>query len=106
MHDRFEKVGLEPNMYASQWFMTLFSVGGFPIEFTVKVFDCLLVEGDKIMYWVGLQLLKQHEKEYEKCEMESFFDIYKSSIPKLQAEDFFEKALKIKITGEQVLGYT
>ena len=65
-----------------------------------------MVEGEKIMYWVGLQLLKLHEKEYEKCEMESFFEIYKASIPALKADDFFEKALKIKITGEQILNYT
>ena len=44
-----KKIELVPTMFASQWFMTLFTVG-FPIEFTLRVYDAFFTEGEKILY--------------------------------------------------------
>mmetsp|Transcript_16525 Transcript_16525/g.16211 ORF Transcript_16525/g.16211 Transcript_16525/m.16211 type:complete len:97 (+) Transcript_16525:189-479(+) len=38
VHDHLRNLNLCPSMYASQWFMTLCSVG-FPYECTIRIFD-------------------------------------------------------------------
>ena len=50
----------EPSMYASQWFMTIFSVN-FPFECTVRIWDIFLVEGKKIMFSIALAIFKLNE---------------------------------------------
>jgi Rab-GTPase-TBC domain len=49
----------EPSMYASQWFMTIFSVN-FPFEFTVRIWDMFLIEGKKVLFRVALAIFKMN----------------------------------------------
>lgn len=46
-----------PQMYATQWFLTLFAVY-FPIEVVVRIWDIYLVEGRKTIFRVALAILK------------------------------------------------
>jgi len=56
--------------------MTLFAVG-FKIDFTVRVLDCFFVEGEKFLFRVALQLIKQNESVFKSCELEKFFSTMK-----------------------------
>ena len=49
-------------MYASRWFMTLYS-DFFPIDIVVRIFDCYLMEGRKVIFRIALAFLKLQEKE-------------------------------------------
>ena len=51
-----------PTMYASQWFFTLFT-NCLPFELLVRIFDCYLLEGEKIIYRVALAILKVNEQQ-------------------------------------------
>lgn len=44
-------------MFASRWFMTLFS-RDFPADVVVRIWDCFFMEGLKIMFRVALAVLK------------------------------------------------
>ena len=46
-----------PSMYATEWFMTMFC-RGFSFDLVTRVWDIFLFEGYKIVYRVGLALLK------------------------------------------------
>lgn len=48
------------------WFLCLF-VNTLPIETVLRVWDCFLVEGDKILFRVGLALLKMHSDDMLAC---------------------------------------
>ena len=50
-----------PTMYASQWFFTFFA-SVFDFNVLVRLFDCLLLEGFKIIYRIALGLFKINEK--------------------------------------------
>ena len=80
--------------------MTLFTVG-FPIEFTLRVYDAFFAEGEKILFRVAIHLLKS-EKRFLKCEMESFFSILKENIRNIDPEKFMEGACKVSITRDQI----
>lgn len=56
----FDNEGIIPQTYATQWFMTVFT-SSFPMDFVVRIWDSFLNEGWKIVFRIGLALLKYHK---------------------------------------------
>ncbi len=52
----FQELGIESHMYASQWFLTLYTAK-FPLVFVFRVIDLFLLEGTKTLFQVALALL-------------------------------------------------
>jgi hypothetical protein len=50
-------LGLEAHMYASQWFLTLFSAK-FPLYMVFHIIDLFLCDGKDTLFRVALSLLK------------------------------------------------
>nr|KJB22393.1 hypothetical protein B456_004G045400 [Gossypium raimondii] len=55
--EHFSREMINPSMYASQWFITVFSYS-FPFPLALRIWDVFLFEGVKIVFKVGLALLK------------------------------------------------
>ncbi|KAF4352337.1 hypothetical protein G4B88_000940 [Cannabis sativa] len=55
--EHFTQEMINPSMYASQWFITVFSYS-FPFHLALRIWDVFLSEGVKIVFKVGLALLK------------------------------------------------
>ncbi|KAG6743068.1 hypothetical protein POTOM_054013 [Populus tomentosa] len=55
--EHFTQEIINPSMYASQWFITVFSYS-FPFHLALRIWDVFLYEGVKIVFKVGLALLK------------------------------------------------
>ncbi|GMH20689.1 hypothetical protein Nepgr_022530 [Nepenthes gracilis] len=55
--EHFSQEMINPSMYASQWFITVFSYS-FPFHLALRIWDIFLYEGVKIIFKVGLALLK------------------------------------------------
>ncbi|KAK6255644.1 hypothetical protein SCA6_016949 [Theobroma cacao] len=55
--EHFSQEMINPSMYASQWFITVFSYS-FPFPLALRIWDVFLYEGVKIVSKVGLALLK------------------------------------------------
>ena len=55
-------------MYATQWFMTISS--NFPIETVLRIWDCFLYEGPKILYRVFVGFFKMNKKEFKNLTFE------------------------------------
>lgn len=53
----FSEEMINPSMYASQWFITVFSYS-FPFPLALRIWDVFLYEGVKVVFKVGLALLK------------------------------------------------
>ncbi|XP_035379129.1 rab GTPase-activating protein 1-like isoform X2 [Electrophorus electricus] len=65
----FQDLNLEAHMYASQWFLTLFTAK-FPLCMVFHITDLLLCEGLNIIFNVALALLKVPTKKLKKFEKE------------------------------------
>ena len=90
MFKKFNEMGYVPQIYASQWFLTLFSIY-FPFDTVVRIWDIYLVEGRKTLFRIALAILKINEKELMEAEMEGLFSVlkdYKDSVD-------VEKLLKV-----------
>ncbi|KAL7602123.1 uncharacterized protein LOC111919900 [Lactuca sativa] len=55
--EHFTEEMINPSMYGSQWFITVFSYS-FPFHLALRIWDVFLYEGVKIVFKVGLALLK------------------------------------------------
>jgi hypothetical protein len=60
IYDLLIKFKMVPSMFASQWFITVFSVN-LRYEILVRVFDVFLLEGQKILYRIAYGILKINE---------------------------------------------
>ena len=63
IYELFQKEGMIPSMYASEWFICLFSRN---LEFNVlvRIFDVFLLEGYKVIYRFALAFLKLKEEKF------------------------------------------
>ena len=63
VYELFKKEGMIPSMYASEWFICLFSRN---LEFNalVRIFDVFLLEGYKVIYRFVLAFLKLKEDKF------------------------------------------
>ena len=62
VYEQLIKYSITPTMYASQWFFTCFS-NCLPFNIVVRIFDCYLLEGEKIIFRIALALFKIRENE-------------------------------------------
>lgn len=63
----FVSVGCTPSMYATQWFLALFACTA-PIEFVVRIYDILLVDGcAATVISIGLALLERSQNNLLKA---------------------------------------
>jgi len=87
------------NRYASQWFMTIFTVG-FPFECTVRIYDAFLTEGPKILFRVALYIMKENEVSILNGGLEEFFksrDLFISNLTWQSIDKMMDKAVAIDI---------
>ena len=60
LNEHFRRNGIELSLFA--WFLTIF-VDGTPPALFLRLWDCFLYEGDKIMFRIALALLRRHEQQ-------------------------------------------
>ncbi|KMT18449.1 hypothetical protein BVRB_2g025940 [Beta vulgaris subsp. vulgaris] len=67
--EHFSQEMINPSMYASQWFITVFSYS-FPFHLSLRIWDVFLYEGVKVVFRVGLALLKSCQDDLIKLPFE------------------------------------
>ncbi|KAI4305240.1 hypothetical protein L6164_028618 [Bauhinia variegata] len=67
--EHFTREMINPSMYASQWFITVFSYS-FPFHLALRIWDVFLYEGVKVVFRVGLAILKYRHDHLVKLPFE------------------------------------
>ncbi|GBG27237.1 TBC1 domain family member 1 [Hondaea fermentalgiana] len=62
MHAHFREIGLAPDFFASQWFLTLMSYN-MSMTQLLRVWDVLIFDGWKTIFRVGIAVLQRCEKD-------------------------------------------
>ncbi|RDX79833.1 Ecotropic viral integration site 5 protein-like protein [Mucuna pruriens] len=75
--EHFSHEMINPSMYASQWFITVFSYS-FPFHLALRIWDVFLYEGVKIVFKVGLALLKYCHDDLIKLPFEKLIHALKN----------------------------
>ncbi|XP_049724581.1 rab GTPase-activating protein 1-like isoform X2 [Elephas maximus indicus] len=100
LHSHFCDLNLEAHMYASQWFLTLFTAK-FPLCMVFHIIDLLLCEGLNIIFHVALALLKTSKEDLLQADFEGALKFFRVQLPKrYRAEEnarrLMEQACNIK----------
>ncbi|KJE88919.1 lyncein, variant [Capsaspora owczarzaki ATCC 30864] len=94
LFNHLETREVKPFLYATSWFLTIFS-SQFPLMFSYRVIDMLLLDGTLVMFRVTLQLMLEAEKKV--LRMESFEEIVehlKTAVPDLTLQQISETILR------------
>jgi len=97
----FDAFGVDHAMYASQWFMTLFSYS-FPFDVVMRVWDMFLFEGWKVVYRVALAVLKLSEKELVLMDFEELMPALKSLSTKYSPNLIIRQSLAIPLSRRRI----
>jgi len=102
LYFHFYRYNLSPMMYASQWFLTLFSYS-FNVELVFRIVDMILVEGPiSVLLRFALVVLKRHEDELLDIEkFDSLMNFLKSD--KFTQVDDVEQMIKEVIDLKKIV---
>ncbi|KAJ3641745.1 hypothetical protein Zmor_028224 [Zophobas morio] len=72
---------VETHMFASQWFLTLFTAR-FPLNFVFQIIDVFLLQGIDTLFQVALALLTAYTKDLLQLDFEGILKYFRVSLPK------------------------
>jgi hypothetical protein len=98
-----EKNDFSAPIYASRWFGTL--CADFPIEITLRIWDILVLDGPKILYQVGLAIMKKCKKELKNASFEEFGSILREAQRTIDTDELIQEALKFNVRQKDIDTY-
>uniref|UniRef100_A0A672J987 RAB GTPase activating protein 1 n=1 Tax=Salarias fasciatus TaxID=181472 RepID=A0A672J987_SALFA len=106
LYNHFLNVGLEAHMYASQWFLTLFTAK-FPLYMVFHIIDLLLCEGISVIFNVALALLKTSKDDLIQTDFEGALKFFRVPVPKRyrseeNAKKLMELACSMKVSQKKL----
>ncbi|XP_073419718.1 rab GTPase-activating protein 1-like isoform X5 [Dendrobates tinctorius] len=109
LYSHFMLLNLEAHMYASQWFLSLFTAK-FPLCMVFHIMDLLLCEGLTIIFQVALALLKTSKEDLLQADFEGALKFFRVQLPKrYRAEEnarrLMEQACNIKVPTKKLKKY-
>ncbi|XP_073770557.1 rab GTPase-activating protein 1 isoform X2 [Danio rerio] len=109
LYTHFLNLGLEAHMYASQWFLTLFTAK-FPLYMVFHIIDLLLCEGISVIFNVALSLLKTSKDDLLQTDFEGALKFFRVPVPKRyrseeNAKKLMELACSMKISQKKLKKY-
>ncbi|PFX29753.1 rab GTPase-activating protein 1-like [Stylophora pistillata] len=109
LHSHFQYNDIETHMYASQWFLTLFTAR-FPLSMVYCIMDLFLCHGMRVIFQVALGLLKASRRELIQMDFEAILKYFRVSMPKKYLdEDEYKRlitsALSFRVTEKKMKKY-
>ncbi|XP_070602830.1 rab GTPase-activating protein 1-like isoform X3 [Erythrolamprus reginae] len=109
LYNHFVEQNLEAHMYASQWFLTLFTAK-FPLCMVFHIIDLLLCEGLNVIFNVALALLKTSKEDLLQADFEGALKFFRVQLPKrYRAEEnarrLMEQACNVKVPTKKLKKY-
>ncbi|XP_023215853.1 rab GTPase-activating protein 1-like [Centruroides sculpturatus] len=81
VYAHFIDLGIEAHMYASQWFLTLFTAK-FPLYVVFYIVDIFLLDGADTLFQVAVALLMMSKKDLLALDFEGILKHFRVSLPK------------------------
>jgi hypothetical protein len=99
LHAHMAKENCHPSMYATQWFITLFSYS-LPFDVVLRIWDVAMLEGTKAIFRVALALLLTHADTLSTLEFEELLPALRRapSAGKAAADALLRVAMELKVS--------
>uniref|UniRef100_A0A5S6R4J5 Rab-GAP TBC domain-containing protein n=1 Tax=Trichuris muris TaxID=70415 RepID=A0A5S6R4J5_TRIMR len=105
----FDKLHIETHMFASQWFLTLFTAK-FPLSMVFHIIDLFLSEGMNTIFHIALALLKASEQDLLTQDFEGALKYFRVALPRKYktestAKELIQCAVQFRISHKRVTKY-
>ncbi|KAI5633463.1 rab-GTPase-TBC domain-containing protein [Phthorimaea operculella] len=91
----FQELGIEPHMFASQWFLTVFTAR-FPLPLVYHILDVFLLQGIDTLFQVAMALLSRSRKDLLQLDFEGVHKYFRVTLPKrCRAEETSKQIVKL-----------
>ncbi|ESO11320.1 hypothetical protein HELRODRAFT_91542, partial [Helobdella robusta] len=109
LYDHFMDLGLEAHMYASQWFLTLFTAK-FPLFLVFYILDLFISEGMSTIFGIALALLKMSRKDLLTLDFEGVLKYFRVHLPKKYrcdevSKEMINMAISLKPSNKKLKKY-
>ena len=115
LYNHFLRRGIRSSMYASQWFMTLFSYR-FPLEIVYRILDSIFAEGIDAMFRFAIAFLEKNEEKLLSLDFERCLDFLKINLidayrtesgtePMFRTGELVRDAFRVKIPQYMLESY-
>ena len=106
VYEILKKNDLMPSTYASEWFMCLFS-RNLDFHIMMRIFDCFMLEGFKVIYRFSLAFLKIKENEFIKSgnSLEYVMNTMNSCFKDVNIDLLFKEAFSIHLSKNDIKRY-
>ena len=103
IYDVLKRDGVLPSIYASEWFICLFSKDLKP-SVLVRIFDTFLLEGFKVIYRFALAFLKMKENEFVNGKEGIIFtmDVMKKCFDQIDVNELFKVAFDFHLSKKHI----
>ena len=98
IYNLFKKESIIPTMYASNWFISLFT-RSFEFHIAIRILDCFLMEGFKVIYRISLALLKIKENEFCKSAKGDRLSLLTNCHENIDIDELFKIAFGFSISS-------
>eukprot|EP00927_Polykrikos_kofoidii_P077925 TRINITY_DN74809_c0_g1_i1.p1 TRINITY_DN74809_c0_g1~~TRINITY_DN74809_c0_g1_i1.p1 ORF type:complete len:407 (-),score=54.21 TRINITY_DN74809_c0_g1_i1:96-1271(-) len=99
LYNHLVQQGVEPTMYASEWFMTV-CIYNFPFSTVVRVWDIFLAEGVKIIFRIALAILKLNQETLLSESFEQILVTLKQAPSRIESDTLIRVGLSIKLKNK------
>ncbi|XP_060525757.1 rab GTPase-activating protein 1-like isoform X2 [Cylas formicarius] len=95
LYAHFEEHRIETHMFASQWFLTLFTAR-FPLYFVFRIIDVFLLQGIDTLFQMALALLMWCKRDLLQLDFEGILKYFRVSLPKkCRSEEAAKQLVKL-----------
>lgn len=105
----FNDIGIETHMYASQWFLTMFTAK-FPLQMVFYIVDLFLFEGIDTIFHISFALLNDSESDLMQLDFDGVLTYFRVTLPRKyrteeSAKALIHQAIKMKVKNEKLISY-
>ncbi|UJR14631.1 hypothetical protein I4U23_001625 [Adineta vaga] len=104
LYRHFQIENFSTSMYASSWFLTLFT-NQFPFMVACRTMDLFLSEGIEIIFRMGVALLEIHQDELMLLSMEDMLKYFQKDVPikhETDHESLFQRAFSVQYNSKKM----
>ena len=102
---KFSRCQLYPTVYASSWYLTCFT-NCISYDIVIRILDCYLFEGIKIIHRISLGILALKENEIlSKRSFGDLMDVMKNITDNINIDLLFQKSFSFSISRKKILEY-
>jgi len=104
LYGHFQSQSIHTNLYASSWFLTLFTTS-LPMKLSCRIMDCFLADGIETIFRLALSLLLLGKNELLVQDMEGVIRYFQKDMPasfEADAEGVINLAFSIKINQKKM----